>query len=173
MSCCLFSCFDVSSPVHSVGNVEGYRPLYGSRSALTISVGDPRTLRNPGKIYLYNNYLLINEQNEGIHVFDNSNPSEPKPLYFINMLGNTDMAIKDDILYADHNGDIKAIRLNGFGSILVLDSISISNWQLGVPPPVGFYFDCVDPSQGVVVGWQEVTLNNPDCYAIGGLWVAE
>lgn len=153
-------------PEFPAGEVDGYRPVYGSKTQTQVSLLAAKAVKKPGKIYIYNNYLLVNELKEGIHVFNNANPSSPQPLYFINLLGNTDMAIKDDILYADHNGDLKSIRLNGFTSIAVLDSLPLANWNLGLPPPAGFYFECVEPSKGVVVGWQSVELTNPNCYAL-------
>jgi hypothetical protein len=166
LACCLYGCIvEPFGPEFPAGTVEGYRPLYGTITQTEISLEDPRPVKKPGKIYLYNNFLLVNEIKEGIHVFDNNNPAEPLPVSFINLLGNTDMAIKDDILYADHNGDLKSIRLNSFTSIAVLDSLPLSDWNLGMPPPAGFYFECVEQSKGVVVGWQVVELTNPSCYA--------
>ncbi|GCC49995.1 lvivd repeat-containing protein [Chryseotalea sanaruensis] len=162
LSACVIEPFQAEFPV---GKVSGYRPLYGNQATTEVSLLPAQELENPGKIYVYNQYLLINERGKGIHIYNNSNPVNPQSVAFINLLGNTDMAIKDDILYADHNGDLKSIRLNGFNSLSVLDSIPLASWNLGVPPPAGFYFECVDISKGIVIGWQSVELNNPDCYA--------
>lgn len=162
LSACVVEPFEVEFPA---GKVNGYRPLYGSQATTEVSLLAARTLENPGKIYVYNHFLLINERGKGIHIYNNADPANPEPLAFINLLGNSDMAIKDDILYADHNGDLKSIKLNGFNALAVLDSIPLASWNLGVPPPAGFYFECIDVAKGVVVGWQSVELNNPDCYA--------
>jgi hypothetical protein len=162
LSACVVEPFEANFPA---GKVSGYRPLYGGQAATDVSLLPARELENPGKIYVYHHYLLVNERGKGIHVFNNADPTHPQAMAFINLLGNSDMAIKDDILYADHNGELKSIKLNGFNALAVLDSISLASWHLGVPPPAGFYFECVDVSKGVVVGWQSVELNNPDCYA--------
>ena len=77
-----------------------------------ISNEAPKGLNNPGKIYYYNQYLLINELREGVHVIDNSDPSNPLPLAFISIPGNVDMAIKDNILYADMYRDLVAIDIS-------------------------------------------------------------
>lgn len=161
-SSCVVEPFEADFPA---GEVTGYRPVYGSRAETEVSLLPVQEMVNPGKIYVYNQFLLINERGKGIHVFNNADPANPQPITFINLLGNTDMAIKDDILYADHNGDLKSIRLNGFSTLAVLDSIPLATWNLGLAPPAGFYFECVDVSKGVVVGWQAVELNNPECYA--------
>lgn len=71
-----------------------------------------RPLKNPGKIYFYANYMLINEEKEGIHIIDNSNIQSPQNIGFINIAGNVDMAIKGDILYADSYMDLLAIDIS-------------------------------------------------------------
>jgi hypothetical protein len=70
-----------------------------------------KSLQNPGKIYFYNNYIFINELREGIHVIDNSNPSSPQNIAFLAIPGNVDMAVKDNILYADNYMDLLAIDI--------------------------------------------------------------
>jgi hypothetical protein len=70
-----------------------------------------RDLVAPGKIYFYNNYIFINELRKGIHIIDNTNPSSPQNLGFIEIKGNVDMAVKDNILYADNYMDLLAIDI--------------------------------------------------------------
>lgn len=70
-----------------------------------------RTLKNPGKIYFYQQYMLINEEKEGIHVIDNSNVQAPQNKGFIRIVGNVDIAVKGDILYADSYTDLLAINI--------------------------------------------------------------
>jgi hypothetical protein len=71
-----------------------------------------QALENPGKIYVKDNYLFINEVKKGIHIIDNANPSEPKVIAFIQILGNVDMAIKGNILYADSYTDFIALDIS-------------------------------------------------------------
>ena len=68
-------------------------------------------LENPGKIYVKDNYLFINEVKNGIHIIDNSNPSLPKTISFIQILGNVDIAVKGNILYADSYTDFVALDI--------------------------------------------------------------
>lgn len=77
---------------------------------IIVTPGKP--LDNPGKIYLYGDYLFINEPQKGIHLIDNANPSNPKPLQFINIPGNVDLAINDGILYADSYVDLLAFDIS-------------------------------------------------------------
>ena len=69
-------------------------------------------LENPGKIYVKDNYLFINEVKKGIHIIDNSNPSFPKAISFIQILGNVDIAVKGNILYADSYTDFVAFDIS-------------------------------------------------------------
>lgn len=160
---CLSACFPVE-PVENE-NAEGYVPLYGEPSRAEIKMLAPITVQNPGKIYLYQNYLLINELNRGIHVYDNGNVREPKALGFIEIIGNTDMTIKDNILYADHMGSLVALKTDDFVTLQELGRLPINNWLAGLPPPSGFHFECIDTYKGIVIGWKKQTLTNPDCYA--------
>lgn len=72
----------------------------------------PRELKQPGKIYYYQQYLLITERTEGIHVIDNSDPENPIPISFINIPGNVDMAVRGDYLYADNYIDLVVLDIS-------------------------------------------------------------
>jgi hypothetical protein len=71
----------------------------------------PRALERPGKMYIKGSYLFVNEIKEGIHVIDNSNPSSPKFVSFIKIPGNGDIAVRDNILYADSFSDLVALDI--------------------------------------------------------------
>ena len=78
-----------------------YRPILMTRSQLEKSIYfiPPMDLKNPGKIYLKDKYIFINEILEGIHIIDNQDPSNPVKVGFINVPGSVDMALKSNILY--------------------------------------------------------------------------
>jgi len=58
-------------------------------------------ISNYGKICFYNGFLYISESEVGIHIIDNTNPSSPRIVGFIELVGNADLAIRDNVLYAD------------------------------------------------------------------------
>lgn len=149
----------------SLGEVDGFVPVYSTPDQSELKVVAPTAIKSPGKIYIYNQYLLVNEINRGIHVFDNSVPAQPRPIGFIQLVGNSDMAIKDDVLYADHMGDLVALTFENFELITERGRLPLSSWNSGVPPPKSQYFACIDPSQGLVVAWKSAKLFNPECYA--------
>ena len=82
---------------------------------------ESRLLENPGKIYYYNNTLIINEQYEGIHLYDNSDPSNPSHLGFISIPGNLDVSIKNNIMFADNYVDLLTIDVSDFKAPKLLD----------------------------------------------------
>jgi hypothetical protein len=101
----------------SCNNVYAYKlytPVYKSLDELRKAVKReaPRNIEEPGKIYLYGNYIFLNEVNKGVHVIDNSNPSAPNKLAFINIPGNLDIAVKGNILYADSYIDLVALDIS-------------------------------------------------------------
>ncbi|MBK8389077.1 MAG: hypothetical protein IPL23_07215 [Saprospiraceae bacterium] len=69
-------------------------------------------LENPGKIYLYKNYLLINEAGRGIHFYDISDPKKPAHKVYYEILGNFDMAINNDLLVVDNVIDLVSINIS-------------------------------------------------------------
>lgn len=89
-------------------------PIYATRAEVLASIetGPPKALKEPGKIFVYDDYLFINELNKGIHVIDNHNFAEPKQIAFINIPGNVDLAVKGNTLYADLSTDMVALDIS-------------------------------------------------------------
>ena len=142
----------------------GYKPVYSDGDP-SIAQEAPRDVEDPGKIYVYGKYLLVNEINKGIHVFDNEDPSQPIAISFLRIAGNTEMAVRENVLYANHLGNIVALSVDEEGELQILSSLELTT-EAGVLPPKGFYFECIDPTKGMVVNWVAVERKNMDCYAI-------
>jgi len=112
---CLFSIAGcLKDSCNSSLTFQKYIPVYMKLSELRASVKReaPRAIEQPGKIYLYGKYIFLNELNKGIHVIDNSNPSAPNKIAFINIPGNVDIAVKNNILYADSYIDLLALDIS-------------------------------------------------------------
>lgn len=80
-----------------------------------------REMNNPGKIYMNDNFIFVNERLEGLHVIDNSDPSNPQRVAFIRIPGNLDVAMKGNLLYVDNYTDLLSIRLNSLTDITLVD----------------------------------------------------
>ncbi len=78
----------------------------------SIAFQSPRNLERPAKFYIKGDYLFVSEKYEGIHVFNNQNPSDPVNVGFIRIPGCLDMAVKASVLYADNAIDLVAIDLS-------------------------------------------------------------
>ncbi len=116
-------------------------------------------LKDIGKIYYKSPYIFVNEVNKGIHVIDNTDPSSPQNITFINIPGNIDMAVKDNVLYADSYTDLVAIDITNpsFAS-------EVSREQNVFPNRVFTNGWAPDPSKGVVLDWIEAdTTVEQDC----------
>jgi hypothetical protein len=147
--------------------VRGYAPIYASvQSVNAISNDGVKPTEHPGKIYAYGNYLFQVEQNEGIHVIDNSDPRDPHKISFINIPACTEIAIKSNFLYTNNLNDLVVFDLSNINSPQQVNRIKDAFPQLreSYPPFSNVYFECVDPSKGVVVGWEEKTLQSPKCH---------
>ena len=80
-----------------------------------------REIINPGKIYLGNDVILIGEEQEGIHVIDNSDPSNPSSVNFISIPGNREFFVKDNKIYAEAYYDVVKIDISNINDA-ILDS---------------------------------------------------
>lgn len=91
-----------------------YTPVYKAKAEVTgnIKSNAPRALENTGKIYIFDKYIFLNEVDKGIHIIDNSVPSNPRNIGFVDIPGNMDMAVKGNILYADLYGDLVALDIS-------------------------------------------------------------
>ena len=105
------SCKDEILETISYKTQISYLTTTDSIRAMEVAAQSPRSLEKPGRIYIYGDYLFINDVRKGIHVVDNSNPANPVFLNFINIPGNEDLAVNDNILYADSYVDLLAFDI--------------------------------------------------------------
>ena len=90
-----------------------YTPVYMTTAQIQdIKTESAKALKRPGKIYFYNDYIFVNEINTGIHIIDNSDPTNPQNISFISIPGNRDMAIQGNNLYADNAADLITLDIS-------------------------------------------------------------
>ncbi|MFY7887641.1 MAG: hypothetical protein ACOVOW_01945 [Spirosomataceae bacterium] len=158
-------------PFTGVSNTKtGYKPIYmATELAYKVAVQSPHALRNPGKIYIKDNYLFVNEIGKGIHVFNNLDKRNPIPLAFISIPGNVDIAVKGTTLYADNLTDMVAIDITSPNSAKVVKRLPnmFPYAVTGYPSATNTYFECVDQTKGTVIGWEQMALDSkalPNCF---------
>ena len=145
------SCKDKIVSEHFV-NVPIYEDFETFRNA--ISLESPRAIEKQIGIYKWNQYLFVVEENEGVHFIDNSDPSNPNKIGFLEVQGCSGLAIKDNNLYVDNLIDVAVIDIS---SIEQPEQISRLENIFSDKFPVGdntLPYQKVDPSKGVVVAWE-------------------
>lgn len=125
------------------------------RSSVVIEA--PKPILNIGKIYAYQNYIFINEKFKGVHVIDNSDPSSPQTVAYINIPGNEDISIKDDFLFADSAVDLVVFDISDLNTIQEVermqDVFNVYDYQI---PNEADYSDLSNFNfeTDVIVGWE-------------------
>jgi len=150
---------------------DGYKPVYVSKEeAKQIKIGEPRDMTTQGKIYIKDQTIYVGDVNRGIHIIDNSDPTYPKKVAFMQIYGNHDIAIKGNILYADNIDDLVAIDITDSKNPKVVKRIEgvykVNNQAYPENVPYHTYFECADPNRGYVAGWIPATLTDPKCWTI-------
>jgi hypothetical protein len=156
-----------SQPINGVPfNGTGYKPIYSSAEDLAkvkISAAEP--LREPGKIYLFDPYIFVNENGRGIHIIDNADPKNPKNLSFISITGNYDMAVKGNWLYADNLSNLLVFDISDPKAPKLTKTIENAVPVNSFPPYNNIYFECAEAKKGIVTGWEKVTMSEqPKCF---------
>ena len=139
-------------------NVPEYMSLEAWR-AMEIGVEGPRNLSESGKIYIYQNYLFIVERGAGIHIVNNSNPSAPQNLAFLNIPGSVDLAVRNNTLYVDSYYDLLSFNINDPAnptlSCRITNAFDFDNWTLVKGYDEDLPFTGIDPNRGVITGWSQ------------------
>lgn len=144
--------------------VDGYRPIYSSDTDLhEVDIKASEPLENPGRIYTYENLLLVNDQAKGIHIYDNSDKTNPVEVSFIGIPGNMDFSVRANKIYADNINDMVIIDISNPAAPSYTNRIEDIFPTQQFPDEFGA-FECVDPSRGTVVGWEKAKLENPQCF---------
>ncbi len=151
-----------------------YTPVYLKPQAFRIDIQkEPsRELKQPGKIYVYQNYLLINELREGIHVFDNSDPKNPVALGFIAIPGNVDMAINNGFLYADSYVDLLTIDIRDISKPKLIDRQEDVFYLFGIQGELGYLVYYNETDVTIEVDCNDVRFNQSWFSERGDIFVA-
>ncbi len=146
------SCMDQYTEVFTANS-----PVYMSYDDLrkAIKTTEATELVNPGKIYFKDGYIFINEEMKGIHIIDNRNPENPQNLRFIEIPGNIDIAVKNNILYADSYIDMIAIDISDISNPKEVKRVT-DIFPYMTPPPTDekLRIGAIDKEKGVVIDWE-------------------
>ena len=106
----------------------------------------PQAIKQTGKLYVYGDFIFLNEPNQGIHVIDNTKPSAPKNISFIPIPGNIDLAVRGNYLYVDSYTDLVVLDISNPTSITpkkFMSKVFEENW--------GYYWGTTNDPDSVKV----------------------
>jgi len=167
MTGCLFEPPDEIVSETNIGTVNGMKPIYIQTDEWqNLSVEAARPIRELGKIYYKDAHIFVNESGNGIHVIDNTDPFNPRPIKFISIPGNADVAIKNNYLYADNLTDLVVFDIGDLNDIKFVNRIENlypRETENLFPPDFFGFFECAEPDKGTIIRWEEAILENPGC----------
>jgi hypothetical protein len=143
-----------------------YEPVYTTVAEVRAGVTllSPQSIEAVGKIYFKDGMLFVNEPGKGIHIINNTDPSNPKALKFLQVPGNYDLAIKGNTLCADSYVDLVAFDISEVYNIREVNRLPgiFKNYRV-----MGY---SIDPACCVITGFEEkkqVYINESDCSSSG------
>lgn len=146
------SCLDEYTEVFTANS-----PIYMSYENLreAVKITASRDLIHTGKIYFKDGYIFVNEELKGIHIIDNQNPQNPQNIGFIEIPGNVDIAIKNNILYADSYVDLVAIDISDISNPTEVNRVEdIFPYTTPTPENEDYRIAEIDEEKGVVIDWE-------------------
>lgn len=102
----------------------------------SVKILPPQKILKSGKIYVYEEFVFINDEEKGIHIIDNTVPTAPKKISFLKILGNTDISIKDNMLFADSFTDLVVFDISDIRQIVEKNRLNNVFPQYNVYPTI-------------------------------------
>lgn len=139
-------------------------PVFLDRGSFETAVKvspQPREITGYGKIIFYNGYLYMSEPDKGIHIIDNNDPSNPQVVGYIELMGNADLSIRQDKLYADSYVDLVWFDVSDPDQPEFVGRLE-NVFPDAIPPVTNTwmidYEKCFGSQRGdsIIVGWKEI-----------------
>jgi hypothetical protein len=117
-----------------------------------VSVSAARETNSDGKIYVAAKYLFYIAKEQGVHVYDNTNPSAPVNIAFINLEGVHDISVKGDYLFADNFVDLLVFDISNIQNIILVRTVPNSiGFSPAYPDDAEFYDYTVNPTGDQII----------------------
>ena len=179
LTLCFFSVFILSceSEETKKEQVKFAVPKLKSLAAIrnNVYVSSAKQTKSDGKIYVAENFLFYIAKEQGVHIFNNMNPSVPQNSAFINIEGVHDISVKGNYLFADNFFDLLVFDISNIQNITLVKTvenvisfspvypIDAQYYDYTVGPVgdeiiTGFSFEMRDKPEGQEVIWAEDAL---------------
>ncbi len=86
-------------------------------------------LIEPRNFYIGSNYVLVSEENKGIHIYDNTDMQNPQRLSFIQLPFLRDFYVKDNFLYVAGVYDLVKINISNVYDPVLVNRAENVFWQ--------------------------------------------
>lgn len=153
----LLFCFSFSSCIfYGDGKYEyptsNYKPIVIQKTALDSSIAfqDNIAITESSKIYIFNDYIFINDKRKGFHIFDNSDSSNPIKKKFLNIPGATDISIRNNVFFINQATDLVSLTINLNTFDLTINK-RLKNVFPQLESPDGFYGNI--KNEEIIVNW--------------------
>lgn len=142
--------------------ISEYVPVLMKRTDMenAVKLDSPRPMEETGKLYYKAPYLFIIEKYKGVHIIDNTDPTNPEKINFLHIDGIRDIAIKDDVLYADNAVDLIAIQFDAAITSITMTKRMKDYFPEMTPPDgwgVAYSVWANRPNDTIIVGWKKRT----------------
>ena len=108
-----------------------------------------------GNIHVFNSWIFVSEEDKGIHVVDNQDPYNPYPIGFMNIVGNTDIAVQGSYLYANSVMDLLVIDISNINDPKLVHRVEdVFDYATPALEDPSYPVADVDRNQGIVIGWE-------------------
>lgn len=122
----------------------------------SVDIIAPQRIKEPGKIYAYDDYIFVNDVNEGVYIIDNSNPRFPKAIKYLKIPGNEDVSVKNNFLYADSATYLVVFDISDINNITLKerleDVFEVYNYRRPIEAQAVNYVD-YNYETDIIVGW--------------------
>ena len=79
-----------------------------------------REVEDAGKIFVGDNFLLIGEEGQGIHVYDNTDASNPTPTSFLNIPYTREFFVSGSEIFAETQYDMVKIDISDLNNARIV-----------------------------------------------------
>ncbi len=138
-----------------------------------VSVSSARQTNSDGKIYVAEHYLFYIAKEQGVHVFNNTNPAAPVNIAFINIEGVHDISVKGDYLFADNFVDLLVFDISNIQNITLVRTVENTIGFSPIFPDDAVFYDYTVTPTGdeIITGFKIEMRDMPDEQAI--IWAED
>jgi len=144
----------------------GLSPVYiDSAEARIIKTQQATPILDGRAFALLNDTLFIVDHLKGIHILNNSDPAAPVAISFISIPGCTSVAVSGNFLYVNNITDLVTLDITDpLNAVIVDREPNLYPSPLEYPEEYVGYYECFDPSRGFLSGWENTTIEFPECF---------